>query len=268
MKQKYLCYSDPHLNFAFPWTKYSFLERIAAEGAKGLFLTGDIACGLTIENMLTSMAKRLENTNIYFIAGNHDYYSTSIKETSAVFKRLCAKYSNLIWVTDHDIIPLTDEICLIGEEGWYDARLGDPSYVVYNFDWIMIEEFRKLSTFSEKFAYCQHLADTSTANLKIKLENALEKFQTIYIMTHMPPWREAVRGLGTEMEKFWLPYSINHEMGKMIETIMDSRGNQNVRVFSGHTHIPALINVSHNIECLVQNGKYLGSPTEHNCVFI
>lgn len=267
MKQKYLCYSDTHLNFTFPWTKYKFVEKITAEHPKGLFIPGDIACGLTVKQMLVFLARTLD-IPIYFVVGNHDSYGTSFEETYNSLREICAKYSNLIWLTDHESVKLNDEVCIIGDDGWYDARLGNTTYIAYNFDWMTIKEFRTLKSFDEKLSYSRELADQSTAALKIKLEKALEKFQTVYAMTHMPPWREAVRGLGTELEEFWLPYSINHDMGKMIEGVMRDRGNQNVVVLSGHTHTPAIINVSHNIECVVQNGKYLGSPTEHNCVFI
>lgn len=267
MKNKYLCYSDTHLNFTFPWTQYSFAAKIAAEQPKGLFLPGDIACGLTVEHMLTFLVKKL-NIPIYFVLGNHDSYGTSFKETHDTIREVCKEYPNLIWLTDRESIKLTDEACVIGDDGWYDARLGQTAYIAYNFDWMTIKEFRKLKSFDDKLIYSRFLADQSTATLKNKLENALEEFQTVYIVTHMPPWREAVRGLGTEAEEFWLPYSINHHMGRMIENVMRDRGNQNVIVLSGHTHTPVIINVSHNIECVVQNGKYLGTPTEHNCVFI
>jgi 3',5'-cyclic-AMP phosphodiesterase len=267
MKNKYLCYSDTHLNFTFPWTKYRFVNKIAAEQAAGLFLPGDIACGLTIKQMLAFLAKKLDMP-IYFVIGNHDSYGTSFQETHSAIRDICNKYSHLIWLTDHEVIKLNHEACLIGDDGWYDARLGNLDYIAYNFDWMTIKEFRLLKSFDEKLTYSRQLADQSTAALKNKLEKALETYQTVYIMTHMPPWREAVRGLGTELEAFWLPYSINFRMGEMIEEVMRDRGNQNVIILSGHTHTPAIINVSHNIECVVQNGKYLGSPTEHNCVFI
>jgi len=268
MKNKYLWYSDTHFNFTFPWTPYNFVSKIIEENPKGLILTGDIACGLTLKNTLTFLSKKLDPITIYFVMGNHDSYGISFEESEKIIYELTAKYSNLIWITQKDIFQLSDEVCLIGEEGWYDGRLGHSDYLVYNFDWIMIEEFRKLSSIQEKLALTRKLADASTVKIKEKLLQALDKYKTIYIMTHVPPWAEATRSIGTELENFWLPYNVNSGMGKMIESIMSDQKDKNVRILAGHTHSPTFVNVSHNIECLVQSGKYLGNPTEHNCLFI
>jgi 3',5'-cyclic-AMP phosphodiesterase len=268
MKQKIPIYSDTHFNFTMPWTPGNFASKLLEENPAGLILAGDIACGLTIKQTLKSLAKKLDHIPIYFVVGNHDYYATSIRETTKILKELCATYPNLHWLTDTDHIALTDDVALIGEDGWYDGRLGNPVYLSYNFDWMVIDEFYKLKGAAEKAAYGQKLADDATAYLRVKLERALEKFQTVYVITHMPPWAEATRAVGTEMEDFWLPYNVNSGMGKMIEEVMKDRHNQNVIVLAGHTHVPAIVHVAHNIECIVQPGKYLGAPTEHNCLFI
>lgn len=268
MKKKYLCYSDTHFNFTFPWTRYDFINKIKEENPAGLILSGDISCGLTIHDMLVFLAKKLEYIPIYYVLGNHDYYSTSIGSITNSLQNLHVKYPNLLWLTKQDIIPLNDKVALIGDDGWYDVRLGNPIYLHYNLDWIMISEFRKLSSFEEKIQYGRRLAEESTERLKIKLERALREYQTVYIITHMPPYEEACRGKGTDTEEFWLSYNVNFTMGKMIENVMNNRDTQNVVVIAGHSHVPAIVQVAHNIECLVQSGKYYGSPIAHNCLFI
>lgn len=268
MKKKYLWYSDTHFNFTLPWTRRSFVERVKDEKPDGLILTGDISCGLTIGNILSFLAKELEDFSIYFVLGNHDYYGTSFAETENIVSNLTEKHSNLVWLTKHNEIVVNDGVAFIGDEGWYDARLGNPSFLAYNLDWIMLSDFRDIKSFEEKKEYGKALADASTERLKAKLLHALEKNHTVYIITHMPPWAETCRGAGTELAEFWLPYNINSGLGQMIESIMQEHQNKTAVVLSGHTHVPAILHVAHNIECLVQGGKYLGSPTEHNCVFI
>lgn len=268
MKKKYLWYSDTHFNFTLPWTRHSFVERIQEQKADGLILTGDISCGITIESTLTFLAKQLENFPIYLVLGNHDYYGTSFAETHSIVSRLTQKYPHLIWLTEHQNIKVNDGVAFIGDEGWYDARLGDSQFLAYNLDWIMLADFRELKSFEAKKKYGEKLADASTARLKSKLIEALKDNHTVYIITHMPPWAETCRGAGTELEKFWLPYNINSGLGKMIESVMAENENKTAVVLAGHTHVPAIVHVAHNIECLVQGGKYLGYPTEHNCVFI
>ncbi len=181
--KKYLCYSDTHLNFTFPWTQYDFAERIIAEEPAGLFLNGDIACGITLPRILSFLAKKIQNIPIYFVVGNHDHYSFSINRTTEVLRKLCGKHKNLIWLTDQDVIQLNEETALIGEDNWYDARVGSPIYLNYNFDWVMIDDFRKLSSFTEKLDLSRQLADQYTARLKIKLDKALEKYKT-YILNN------------------------------------------------------------------------------------
>ena len=266
--KKYISYSDPHFNFTFPWTQYNFVETVQNEHPHGLFLHGDIACGISLVPILTFLAKQLRDINIYFVIGNHDHYSYSLARATEVLHKLTAKYHNLIWLTQQDIISLNKNVALIGEDGWYDARLGDPVYLNYNLDWIMIEDFRKLKSFQAKLDLSRQLADQYTANLQSKLEKALASFETVHIITHVPGWKEATRGLGSLAEKFWLPYNINYHMGLMIEEVMSAHEHQNVIVHSGHTHVATHINVAHNIECIVQQGKYLGPPSAHDTIFI
>lgn len=268
MKSKSLWYSDTHFNLTLPWTKHSFVDKIKDEKPDSLILTGDISCGITIGNVLSFLAERLDYLPIYFVLGNHDYYGASIGQIETEVASITAKYSNLLWLKEKDIVTVKDGVAFIGDDGWYDARLGNARFLAYNLDWIMISDFRKLKSFDEKKEFGTNLADSSTARLKEKLIKALETHHTVYILTHMPPWAETCRGAGTDIEQFWLPYNINSCLGKMIEEVMKEHPNQSVAVLAGHTHVPAIVHVAHNIECLVQGGKYLGSPTEHNCVFI
>lgn len=266
--KKYLCYSDTHFNFTFPWTRYDFCARIAEEKPSALLLHGDIACGITLPDIMHFLARKLPDIPIYFVVGNHDHYSHSLNHTTKVLQELCKTHPTLIWLNQESIIPLTDGVALIGVDNWYDARLGDPVFLNYNLDWMMIDDFRALKSLQAKLSLARKLADQYSADLQTKLERALLSYKTVYIVVHVPPWREAVRSLGSPSEQFWLPYNINYHMGLMIEETMLNHPNQNVVVLAGHTHVPAVINVAHNIECIVQRGKYLGEPTEHNCLFI
>ena len=56
---KYLWYSDTHLNGAFPWAKALMYHSISKECPKGLFLTGDISNGIFIKHDLEQLAKHI-----------------------------------------------------------------------------------------------------------------------------------------------------------------------------------------------------------------
>lgn len=58
---------------------------------------------------------------------------------------LCAACPRLHWMPAAGIVPLTDQSCIIGHDGWADGRHGDfwNSDVQMN-DWRLIEELAGL----------------------------------------------------------------------------------------------------------------------------
>lgn len=268
MKDKYLWYTDTHLDKVFPWTKIRFIKHIIDQNPKGIFITGDISNGITTCLNLKALSIFV-NCPIYFVLGNHDYHFSSIEKTHQKIRKMCEDYPNLIWMTDVDLIELNPEVALIGSEGWYDVSIGNPKYLKFTFDWFLTEDFRKLSNMSERIEAFQKLADQSCDILESKLRTALERdYKTIYILTHFPPWKEATRDEISFMGEFWLPYNVNLRLGKTIEKIMKERYKRNVVVLAGHTHTDCWIHVSRNIECKVNEAKYYGSVRNEDHIFI
>jgi Icc protein len=260
MKNNYLWYTDLHLNRLFPWTLYSFIKNIVTENPTGVFLTGDISNGTFTCFHLKLMATFIK-CPIYFILGNHDYYLSDIETQHAKIRKMCKNYPNLIWLTDSDVIKLDDDIALIGVEGWYDAKVGNPKYLKYAADWFMIKDFRKLLSMKERVESFRHLANNGSELLTTKLTKALsQNYKSIYILTHFPPWKEATRYRGSYLEKYFMPYNINLGLGKMIEKIMSQHREKNVTVCCGHTHQPEFIRVSNNINCQVGAANQLETP--------
>jgi predicted MPP superfamily phosphohydrolase len=268
MKDKYLWYTDTHLDKVAPWTLVSFIRHIVKENPKGVFLTGDISTGPFLCWHLKLMAKFIK-CPIYFVLGNHDYHFTSIEKQHKNIRKMCKEYTNLIWVTESDVIDLNHEVCLIGAEGWYDAQLGNPKYLKATLDWFLTKDFKKLSNMSERVEKFRELASESASLLEDKLEKALSQdYKTIYVLTHFPPWKEATRDEGTFLEKYYLPYNVNLKLGQMIERVMKERKKRNVTVLAGHTHTDCWIHVARNIECKVNKAKYYGYVRNEEHIFI
>lgn len=268
MKDKYLWYTDTHLDKVNPVTKFRFINHIVREKPKGVFISGDISNGLLTALDLWLLSKFI-TCPIYFILGNHDYHFSSIAKTHQKIRELCKKHPNLIWLTEADVIFLTPEVALIGVEGWYDAGIGKPEYLKVTPDWLLIEDFRKLPLMKDRIEAFRGLAEQSCHIITDKLEKALEQdYKTIYIMTHFPPWKEATRDVGTLMEPFWLPYNVNLRLGKAIEAVMKDRNKRHVTVLAGHTHTDCWIHVARNIECKVNRAKYYGSLRNEETIFI
>lgn len=268
MKDKYLWYTDTHLDKVAPWTFMTFIHNIVRAKPAGVFLTGDISIGPLLCYHLKIMARFIK-CPIYFVLGNHDYHFMSIEEQHYKLRQICREYPNLIWITDSDVVPLSDEVALIGVEGWYDAQLGNPNYLKYTPDWILTKDFNKLSTMTMRIDAFKELSRQSCLLLENKLEKALEQdFKKVYILTHFPPWKEATRDEGTFLEPLYLPYNVNLALGQAIEKVMKDRNKRSVMVLAGHTHNDCWIHVSRNIECKVNKAKYYDHIRNEEHIFI
>lgn len=268
MKDKYLWYTDTHFDKVMPWTLLRFLRHVRKENPKGIFLTGDISNGF-MTGLHLRMLARVAKCPIYFVLGNHDYHFSNMEKRHQQMRELCRKHSNLVWMTESDVVALTPESAVIGVEGWYDAQLGNPKYLKVTLDWVLTEDFRSLPNMDARIAKFRELADHSCNVLADKLEKALEQdFKTIYILTHFPPWKEATRDEGTLLEKYYLPYNVNLRLGKTIEKIMADRKKRHVIVLAGHTHTDCWIHVARNIECKVNQAKYYDSVRNEEHIFI
>ena len=268
MKDKYLWYTDTHFDKVAPWTLMRFIYHVVKQEPQGVFLTGDISTGPMLCFHLRFLARHIK-CPIYFVLGNHDYHFTSMEKQHEKIRVMCREVPNLVWLTESDVVDLNHEVGLIGAEGWYDARLGNPNYLKYTLDRFLTKEFRDLKTLGNQIEYFRELAAKSCILLEDKLEKALaQDFKTVYILTHFPPWKEATRDVGKRLEKFWLPYNVNCGLGQMIETVMKDRKKRSVTVLAGHTHTDAWIHVARNIECKVNKAKYYGYLRNEEHIFI
>jgi predicted phosphohydrolase len=159
-------------------------------------------------------------------------------------------------MTDVPFVELNEEVALIGAEGWYDARLGNPQYLRATFDWILTEDFRQLPNWDARLNKFRQLATDSAEMISQKLQLALDKgYKTVYILTHFPPFKEATRDEGTILEDYYLPYNTNLVLGNAIEKIMEEHKKRNAVCLTGHSHSPQFIRVSRNIHCQVGAAK-------------
>lgn len=265
---KFLWFTDTHLDKVTPWKKTFFIKFLQRERPKGVIITGDISNGRNTCADLEFIAQSVP-CNIYFVLGNHDYHWGSIEETHQRIRELCKKHTNLIWMTEAGVVHINEEVCFIGTEGWYDAEEGKPEYLKMTFDWFLVDDFRKLSTMEDRIKAWRKLADQSAHDIADKLEKAIEqKYKSIYVLTHFPPWREATRDVGTVMEKFWLPYNCNLRLGRAIEKVMEVHKKRYITVLAGHTHTDCWIHVARNIECKVNKAKYYGELRNEEHIFI
>jgi len=266
--RQYVWFSDTHLNMsALPFLKRRFVMRLRASGAAGLFLTGDISSGPNLESDLRFLATHFDQP-IYFVLGNHDYHGRHLESVHADVRRISKEYPNLHWMTDTGIVELSPEVGLIGTEGWYDARKGDPELLKFTTDWILVRDFLALRDLRERIHVWRKMAEDSAIRIEGRLAEAVERYKTVYVLTHVPPWPEATRAVGTLLERFWLPYNTNVVMGQAIERVMAGRKKRRVVVLAGHTHEPCHIQVSRSISCMVARASYWGRVRPEETVIL
>lgn len=253
MKNRYLWLTDTHL---WPWDRNNLLKIIINQNPKGVFLTGDISnSAYTLIHDLDFLGPRIERP-LYFVIGNHDLHFSNIENTHAEIRNLCKKYKNLIWMDEVDILQLNEDTCCIGNMGWYDGRIGDTEYLKYTIDWFLIEDFRKLSSMSDRIKKFREIAEESANKLSIKLEIALQKYKTVYLLSHVPAWKEASGNKGIFSDIFYEPYNTNLILGKKLLDIMEQYKEKQLICLFGHTHYMTTTHISHNIKCHVGHGSY------------
>lgn len=259
VRKKFVWLTDTHLNIALPGATKRLTSHLLRESPDGLLITGDVSNGVHIESCLASLARALP-CPIYYVLGNHDYHGRTFASVHADLRRLKHEYPNLHWMTESGVVDLGNGTAVVGTEGWYDARLGDPGWLRYTADWLLTPDFFLLPGHPARIDAFREKADKSAVLISNNLESAFESFDTVYVLTHFPPWREATRAVGTFLEQFWLPYNTNAAMGRAIESVVGPRPDKRVIVLSGHTHTDCWVRVFPNLECRVNRAKYYGRP--------
>jgi predicted phosphohydrolase len=201
--------TDIHLNFLEADTRIQFYQSIAKTNANAILITGDIAEANDICEILCEFNAHT-NIPIYFVLGNHDYYSGSIKNVRKKILTLCEKNTNLAWLGIPKTITLSDHTILVGHDGWADARYGDfdSSPVNLNDSRLIAELFQAfLLNKSALKNQMQKLADKDAEVLQHTLNKAIQSnYKKVIIATHVPPFPECCWHKDKPSDENWLPY--------------------------------------------------------------
>ena len=115
--------TDIHLNFLEPDQRAGFLEHLAGQRADALLISGDIGEAGSVEQYLVEMDAAL-GVPIMFVLGNHDFYNGSIHGVRMRIRGLTERSSRLVYLSSAGAAELAPDTCVIGHDGWGDARLG------------------------------------------------------------------------------------------------------------------------------------------------
>ncbi|MBX3412523.1 MAG: metallophosphoesterase family protein [Pirellulales bacterium] len=258
--------TDIHLDLLKPIERNGFYYDAVESDPEAVLLGGDISESRSLLERLTEM-NRVWACPIYFVLGNHDYFYGSIREVRAEVDALVAKHPQLVYLTHSEAIELNPRTALIGHDGWADGRLGDfVRSLVSMLDYSLIAEFAGLNK-ERRWKLMQALADDAADETRPKLEAALHRYEHIYLLTHIPPFREACWHEGRISGDEWLPHFTSKAMGEMLRIVMQEHRDRRLTVLCGHTHGAGEAQILDNLR-VVTGGATYGFPSVQQLIEI
>ena len=250
--------TDIHLNFLRPQERAAFYLSIEDAQPEVVFITGDIAEAPCLRELLLEM-KRAIAMPIYFVLGNHDFYHGSIEVVRRDIQDWCQVQSGLYYLTGLQSIELTPKTVLLGHDGWGDGRLGSyEQSPVRLSDQELIRDFQGLNR-EAVFDKLQALGDEAAQNLDETLSKALDSYQEVICLTHVPPFKEACWYQGKTGNADWLPYFSCKAVGDVLLEIAQARPHATITVLCGHTHHAGTVEMLPNLRVLTGSAEY-GEP--------
>jgi Icc protein len=251
--------SDLHLNFLDAPGRRLFIEELAGREADAWLLSGDLGEAPTLVAYLEELASLLP-VPLYFVLGNHDFYRGSIAGVTEEVVSLSRTRDGLVWLNAAEPQFLTPDLALVGDDGWGDARLGDPlgSLVIFN-DFFLIQELTGHQR-PDLVRRLKLLGDESARRLGPKLEAAAERCRNVVVVTHVPPFEGACWHEGNTSSDGWLPWLTCDAVGGAILDVASRHAATGFLVLCGHTHSPGRYAPAPNVVVHTAGASY-GDPT-------
>lgn len=260
MPQSLVWSTDPHLDHAAPEVRDRFLGSLREIPGSAVILTGDSSTAPHLIVDLESIADAAGRP-VYHLLGNHDHYGSSISAVRDAVVALSERRPEISWLPPAGVIALSDELALIGVDGWADGRHGDPLTTPLRLnDDRLIAELAAQPSRAGKLAVKRALADADAARLKVLLERAAPAAKKILVATHIPPFVEALPRFGPLSRPEWLPLLVCGATGEALRTFAREHPSHRITVLAGHTHAATDVQIAANLRCIVGGSRY-GSPT-------
>lgn len=251
--------TDIHLNFLRPHERAAFYSSIHDCQPDAVCITGDIAEAPCLQKLLHEMQQAIIDVPLYFVLGNHDFYHGSIEPIRREIQEWCLTQSGLTYLSFSGPIELTPKTVLIGHDGWGDGRLGSyEQSPVRLSDQELIRDFQGLDR-NAVLARLYALGNESAAYLREVLTNALDSYEQVICLTHVPPFKEACWYEGKMGHDDWLPYFACQAVGEVLLEVTQDRPDCQVTVLCGHTHHAGTVQMLPNL-CVKTGSAEYGQP--------
>lgn len=227
--------SDLHLNWASKETIAALIVDIRSHKPDAVLLSGDISDGNSTKAFVKFLYEALE-TKIYFVLGNHDFYKRYITEVEQWCFAMSRKNSDIVYLPNAGVVPLTESTALVGVNGWGDCKAGnwrDSTVVLSDHRYIgdlaglnRVQLAHKLQAFGE----------IEAITLRDALERALARFDAVQVLTHVPPFPEAATYKGKQSDDAWTPFFVCQSVGEVLMDLAARHPKKFITVMCGHSH--------------------------------
>ncbi len=250
--------TDIHLNFVTRSRIERFCRAILDGSPDAVLVGGDIGEAASVTNYLRYLEGLLKRP-LYFVLGNHDSYYGRLSEVRTSISALCRASSLLHWLVAEPVIELTPVTGLVGHDSWADGRFGKGihSSMMLN-DYLLISDFVGLSQ-SRRFSLLNELGDIAAAHFARILPDAFARFQSVILLTHVPPFRESCWYEGCISDDEALPHFACKAVGEVLKREMTARPDRNLTVLCGHTHGAGMVDILPNLRVITGGAEY-GKP--------
>jgi 3',5'-cyclic-AMP phosphodiesterase len=250
--KKLLWITDPHLDHLSPALEDAWFEKLANARADMLLLGGDLANARVFHRILSRIKQEYPG-EVALVAGNHDYYHTSIAALRAELA-MHHRAGTIIFEPGCQTtpLPLADGVYLCGSGGWGDATAGfaRASGISLN-DELLIAELRT-HNLTQKL---RELGTESANHLQHQLDAVPADATDVIILTHVPPWPDACWHQGRKSDTLALARFCWQAGGDVISQAAAQRPQTRFIVLCGHTHSDGLWQ-HENITCHTAGSTY------------
>jgi Icc-related predicted phosphoesterase len=256
--------TDIHLDHTDVRERKEFFSELRNSDAEGIIIAGDISGGPSLNRWL-HVVRREAQVPVWFVLGNHDYYHSSIGFVREQVRSFTD--DSLIWLgdcigcdsrTEGNVILLSDNTALIGQDGWYDMRCGKVDNTVMLNDFVYIDDINMRLKGLKSFPVekVKELANAEILAMLEALNEALALRDNVIVVTHVPPFPDAAWHKGATSEDNFLPFFSCKIMGYVLKLKMSSFPTKRMTVLCGHSHGEGVINPLPNLEVITGGAEY------------
>lgn len=247
--------TDIHLDFLDLENIQDFAYKARESNPDVYVLGGDISTAPLLHTHLR-MLDHYWQKPIYFVLGNHDYYKGSINKIRDELPVFLMDYPNLKWLPHEGVVKLSSSTALVGHGLWADGRLGlrDKSSILLN-DYALIKEL-KYEGHRILYKKLNDLGDRAVRELEPTLRKALDHFDHVNVLTHVPPFEESSWHNHHLSDPQFLPHFTCHAAGEMMRRVMAEFPTKMLTVLCGHTHGDGHVWISDNIFVKTGGARY------------